>query len=247
MKTIIVANWKMHPATSRDAKKLFDGVKKAIAPHKSMTVIVAPPALYVRELSKARGRVALAAQSARPETEGAFTGSVSLSQMKDAHCAYAIIGHAERRAAGETNEETSAQLQAALALGLAPILCIGEKERSADGRHFALVKEQLRAGFAGVKPASIKKLMIAYEPVWAIGAAKPMTARDMHEMSIFIRKTMVELLGSAAMDVRILYGGAVDATNAREMVIEAQVHGLLVGRASVELSEFKALVASLAA
>lgn len=247
MKAIVVANWKMHPATFRDAKKLFDGVKKALAPLRSVTAIVAPPALYVRELAKAKGRIAFATQSARPESEGAFTGSVSLSQMKDAHCAYAIIGHAERRAAGETNEDTSAQLQAALALGLSPILCIGEKERSADGRHFAVVKEQLRAAFAGVKAPSIKKLMIAYEPVWAIGAAKPMTSRDMHEMSIFIRKSMVELLGTAAMDVRILYGGSIDATNAREMIIEAQVHGLLVGRASVELSEFKALVASLAA
>jgi triosephosphate isomerase len=245
MRAIIVANWKMYPESAAAAKKLLEATKKAIEPYKALSTIVAPPAVFVRELSKGRGRIAFASQSARAEQNGAFTGDVSLTQVKDARCTYALVGHAERRARGETNEDTSAQLQTALALGLSPILCIGERERSADGRHFAFVKEQLRAAFAAVKAPSIKKLMIAYEPVWAIGAAKPMTPRDMHEMSIFVRKTMVELLGPAAMEVRILYGGAIDATTARPMLEDGDVHGLLVGRASVDAAAFKGLITAI--
>ncbi len=247
MKAIVVANWKMHPETAAAAKRLLEVTKRAAASCKGLTIIVAPPSIYLREIAKARGKLACAVQSARAEKEGAFTGAISLVQAKDARCAYALVGHAERRAAGETNEETSAQLQEALALGISPILCVGERERSADGRHFATVKEQLRAAFAGVKSASIKKIIIAYEPVWAIGASTPMTPRDMHEMSIFIRKSTVELLGPAAMDVRILYGGAIDATNARAMLADGDVHGLLVGRASADATALKALLASIGA
>lgn len=245
MRAIIVANWKMNPESFVAAKRLLEATKKATEPYRALSVIVAPPAVFVRELSKGRGRISFAAQSARPEPVGSCTGDMSLAQMKDARCSYALVGHAERRARGESNEDTSAQLQAALTLGLSPILCIGERERSADGRHFAYVKEQLRAAFAGVKAPSIKKLMIAYEPVWAIGAAKPMTPRDMHEMSIFVRKTLVELLGATAMDTRILYGGAIDATTARPMLEDGDVHGLLVGRASVDATAFKGLITAI--
>lgn len=247
MKAIVIANWKMHPETAAAAKRLLDATKRAAAAARGLTVIIAPPSIYLRDIAKARGKLGCAIQSARAEKSGAHTGDVSLAMAKDARCAYAIIGHAERRAAGETNEETSAQLQEALSLGMTPILCVGERERSADGRHFAAVKEQLRAAFAGVKAPSIKKSIIAYEPVWAIGASTPMTPRDMHEMSIYIRKTMVELLGAVAMDVRILYGGAIDATNARAMIEDGDVHGLLVGRASVEAPALKALFAAIGA
>lgn len=246
MKAIVVANWKMHPQTFKEAKRLFDGTKKAIEAAKGVSVIVAPPAVFVRELSKGyRGRIAFATQGARAEAEGAFTGDVSLAEMKDARCTYAIIGHAERRAKGETNEDAAAQLKASLTLGMAPVLCVGEGERSADGRHFSFIKEELRSALSGIKPADIKKLLIAYEPVWAIGAAKPMTARDMHEMSIFIRKCVVESVGETGMDVRILYGGSIDEHSARPMIEQAQVHGLLVGRASVDIGIFSALLESL--
>ncbi len=246
MKAVVVANWKMHPQTFKEAKKLFDGTKKAIEAAKGVTVIVAPPAVFVRELGKGyRGRISFAAQGARAESEGAFTGDVSLAEMKDARCAYAIIGHAERRAKGETNEDAAAQLKSALALGLSPILCVGEKERSVDGRHFSFIKEQLRSALSGIKPADIRKILIAYEPVWAIGAAKPMTPRDMHEMSIFIRKCVVESVGEPGMDVRILYGGSIDEHSARPMVEHGDVHGLLVGRASVDIGVFSAMLGSL--
>lgn len=231
-----MCNWKTNPATFAEAKKLFENTSRAANEQRSISVVVAPPALYVRDLARGyRGKIAFAAQSARADDTGAYTGDISLAQYRDSRAMYALVGHAERRAKGETNEETSAQLQKALALGMLPILCVGERARTVDGAHFAFVKEQLRAAVVGLKPVQIKKCVVAYEPVWAIGAAKPMEPRDMHEMSIFIRKILVELLGTPAMDIKILYGGAVDVTTAPTMMKEGDVYGLLIGRASTDV------------
>ena len=246
-KAIIVANWKMHPQTAREALQLFAATKKAVEKTKSITLVVAPPAIFLRDVSKGhRGRIAFAVQSARAEEEGAFTGSISMAQAKDARASYAIAGHAERRVAGESDADARTQVAAALALGMTPILCVGEKERGHDGAYFRLVRAQLRAALEGVKPAHIKKIIIAYEPVWAIGAPAPMSPRDMHEMAIFIRKSVVELFGQAAMDIRILYGGAIDDTTASAMMREGDVAGLLVGRASADAKECAALLGILA-
>jgi triosephosphate isomerase len=243
MRAILVCNWKTNPATFAEARKLFDATSKAANEQRTISVVVAPPALYLRDLARGyRGKISFASQGARAEDSGAFTSELSLAQCKDSRASYAIVGHAERRAKGETNEETSAQIQRALALGLSPILCVGERARTADGQHYAFVKEQLRSAVAGLKPTQIKKCVIAYEPVWAIGAAKPMTPRDMHEMSIFIRKVLVDMLGTVAMDIRILYGGAIDVTSAPSMMKEGDVHGLLIGRASAETHSISQLI-----
>jgi triosephosphate isomerase len=129
---------------------------------------------------------------------------------------------------------------------MAPILCVGEQSRGGGGDHFAFVREQLRAGLADVATTSLKKIIIAYEPVWAIGAAKPMSPRDMHEMSIFIRKSIVEIFGEAGMDIKILYGGSIDETNAPDMLQNGDVKGFLVGRASAEVRHIGNLLAALA-
>ncbi len=243
MRAILVCNWKTNPTTFAEARKLFDATSKAANEQRTISVVLAPPALYLRDLARGyRGKISFASQGARADDSGAFTGELSLAQMKDSRASYALVGHAERRAKGETNEDTAAQIQRSLALGLSPILCVGERARTADGQHYAFVKEQLRAAVAGLKPAQIKKCIVAYEPVWAIGAAKPMTPRDMHEMSIFIRKTLVELLGTSAMDIRILYGGAIDVASAPSMMKEGDVHGLLIGRASAETHSISALI-----
>lgn len=246
MKSLVVANWKMYPKTALDAKRLFDAARRCVDPHKNVSLVVAPPALFLQNLTKGyRGKISFAAQSARAEDEGAFTGSHSLIQLREARCAHALVGHAERRAAGETDAETAQQVARALALDMTPILCVGERARSADGSHFAVVRDQLRTALIGMKPGAVKKLIIAYEPVWAIGAPAPMAPRDMHEMSIFIRKSLVTLLGEGAMEVRILYGGAVDETNVAAMMHDGDVHGLLVGRASVDAIRFAKLIHTL--
>lgn len=244
MKSLVVGNWKMNPATFPVAKKLFEATKKALdkAPHVSL--VVAPPALFFRELRAGyKGkRIAFAAQNARAEAGGAFTGEVSLAQYKDAGAGYGIVGHAERRAMGETNEDTRKKVAAALIQKIIPILCVGETVRTANGEYFSVVKEQLRTGLADVIPSKLPSVIIAYEPVWTIGADRAMSPRDMHEMAIFIRKTIVELKGEPGMNIKILYGGSIDETSAGQMLREGDVHGLLVGRASEEGSRLTALL-----
>ncbi|PIR84232.1 triose-phosphate isomerase [Candidatus Kaiserbacteria bacterium CG10_big_fil_rev_8_21_14_0_10_51_14] len=245
MKSIVVANWKMHPASWRKAKKLFEATKEAAEYAKNVTLIVAPPALYVRELRAAyKGRrIAFAVQNAHFESEGAFTGEISLAQAKDAGISYAIIGHAERRAMGESNDATRKKVAAALSLGITPILCVGESKRNPDGEYLGIVKEQLRTGLQDVPTSRLLDCLITYEPLWVISPAPSMNPRQMHEMSIFIRKTIVEMHGERGHQVKILYGGSIDESgNAPLMLKGGDVRGLLVGRASLDAEKFATLM-----
>lgn len=248
MKSIVVANWKMNPQTWRGAKQLFEATKKAAEGTRNVSIIVAPPSIFLRELAtNYKGRtLAFAAQNAHFQKDGAYTGEISMLQVKDSKVAAVIIGHAERRAMGETNEETRAKMNAALAQKLQPILCIGEHKRSGSGEHFLFVKEQLRVALQDVVPGNLSKILIAYEPVWAIGATEAMSPRQMHEMAIFIRKSIVGSHGEKAMKIKILYGGSIDESNACEMITEGEVQGLLVGRASTDVAKFTSLIKSLA-
>ncbi len=234
MKSIVIANWKMNPASAREAKKLFDATRKAAEAAPSVSVVIAPPAIFLRELRAGyKGkRIAFCVQSARAEAGGAFTGEISLAQCKDAGAQYVIVGHAERRGMGETNEDTGKKVAAALALKMTPVLCVGETKRGSGGEYFEVVRTQLRAGFAAVEPAQTSRVIVTYEPLWTIGADKAMSARDMHEMAIFIRKSIVGLKGPVGMNIKILYGGSIDGNNAPDMLKNGDVHGLLVGRAS---------------
>ena len=246
MRAILVANWKMNPESWKDAKKLFDATKKAAEKAKKVQVIVASPAIFLRDIStKYRGGISFAIQNGYQESHGAHTGETSFTQARDAKAAYAIIGHAERRAMGETNADTSTKITGALKAGLTPILCVGEVQRSPSGDHFSFVREQLRAGLAAVPPGTLKRILIAYEPVWAIGGAKPMLPNDMHQMSIFIRKAIVELFGEAGMETKILYGGSIDEVSAPAMLRDGDVKGFLVGRASAEETKITNLIAAI--
>lgn len=247
-KPLIVANWKMHPPTLKAAMALFTATKRLAERSARLSIVVAPPAIYLAQLAaRSRGaRLAFAGQSAREGGEGAFTGSISMAQLRDAGARYCLVGHAERRAAGESDDDTRRQVASALKHGLAPILCIGERERRASGEHFLFIRAQLRAGLADTDEKAIPRIAIAYEPVWAIGGEEPMSTRQMHEMAIFIRKTIVEVRGTAGQNARILYGGAIDDATARPMLAEGQVQGLLIGRASTDAGEFGRLLDSLA-
>lgn len=247
MKSLLVANWKMNPPTFKEAKKLFEVTKKAADTAKNISIVVAPPSLFIRELHTGYHgkRIAFAIQNAHFETKGSFTGEISLAQAKDAGVSYVIIGHAERRAMGETNDDTRKKVAAAISRSMSPILCVGETTRRQEGEHFDFIKEQLKAGFADVLIGKIPRVTIAYEPVWAIGAETAMNPRDMHEMAIFIRKTIVGLYGEKGMAVKILYGGAIDETNASDMLTQGDVSGLLVGRASADSEKLTALIRSI--
>ena len=244
MKAIVVANWKMNPATWREAKKLFEATRKAADKAKHITIVVCPPAIYLRDLKthfKSK-RIAFGLQNAHEEAIGAHTGEISIAQGKDAGAQYVIVGHAERRAQGETNEDTGRKVAAVLAETVVPVLCVGESERTHTGEHFALVKEQVRAGFTNVQAAKVKNVVVVYEPLWTIGKNVPMSPHEMHEMAIFIRKSIVEYKGETAMNVRILYGGSIDEQNAGVMLREAEISGLLVGRASEDPTKVAALL-----
>ena len=237
VKTLVVANWKMNPVTFKESARLFEATKKAADISKDISIVVAPPVIYLRELRASyRGKkLSFGIQNAHYESKGSFTGEISMVEAKDAGATYVIFGHAERRAMGETNDDTRKKVAEALSLSLFPILCIGETARTIhDAEHYDFVKEQLKAGFADVPVAKIPRITIAYEPVWAIGAAEAMNPREMHEMAIFIRKMLVELYGVKGMAVKILYGGSIDATNAVDMLTNGDVGGLLVGRASAD-------------
>ena len=253
MKSLVVANWKMNPASLKEAKKLFEATKKAAALAKGVSVVVAPPAIFLRDIAAMQparrgrgGKVGLGVQNVHYEPAGAFTGEISIPQVRDAKANYVIIGHAERRSppagGGETNEDTRRKVAAAMEAKMIPILCVGEKERTQSGEHFTFVKEQLRVGLTDVSPARLSKVIIAYEPVWAIGGTTAMQPRDMHEMSIFIRKMIVERFGESGMNITILYGGSVDAQNAPDMLRNGDVKGFLVGRVSVDAKAFGELL-----
>ena len=243
MKAIIVGNWKMNPTTFRQAAALLEATKKAAEKTRTF-VIVAPPVIFLRELKKKfrGGRIAYAVQHAHFDERGAHTGDISLAQAKDAGATYVLVGHAERRGLGETNDDTRKKVAAALAHKMTPILCVGEATRGAGGEHFELVKEQLKVGLTDVGATKLGKILLVYEPLWTIGTSATMSPRDMHEMAIFIRKTVVELHGEAGHTVTILYGGSIDETNAQDMLQNGDIRGLLLGRASEDPHKIRTLL-----
>ncbi len=247
MKALVVANWKMNPPTFREAKKLLEDTKKAAEKH-NVSVVIAPPAIFVRELAaKSRGkRVMFATQHARAEESGAHTGEVSISQAQDAKVSYILIGHAERRAQGETNADTRKKIVTTCALGLTPILCIGEVERGQSAEYFTYIADQLRTALSDLPPSHLVRTLIVYEPLWTIGTDRAMSPHDMHQMSIFIRKTIVDMYGDIGHKMKILYGGSLNAANTGAMLREGDVHGLLVGRASIDAVEFGHLLQAVA-
>ncbi len=243
MKALIVANWKMNPPTFREAKKLLEDTKRAAEKY-HVSVVVAPPAIFVRELAaRSRGkRVLFATQHAHADESGAHTGEISISQAQDAKVSYVLIGHAERRAQGETNADTKKKVAATCMLGLTPVLCVGEIERGQSGEYFNYISEQLRTALSDLSPAQLLRTLIVYEPLWIIGTDRTMSPHEMHQMSIYIRKTIVEMYGDIGHKMKILYGGSLNATNTPAMLIGGDIHGLLLGRASVDAIEFTKLL-----
>ncbi|MDO8481942.1 MAG: triose-phosphate isomerase [bacterium] len=244
MKSIVVANWKMNPPSFREAKKLFEATKKVAQMCPNASLIIAPPAIYLRELSASyRGtKISFAVQNAHFEASGARTGETSLAQAHDAGADYVLVGHSERRAMGETNEDTQRKVAASLSLKMVPILCIGEMNRLSSGEHFNMIAEQLLTGIKDVPPAKISKVIIAYEPVWAIGGETTMSPRDMHTMAIFIRKTIVGVYGDVGHKVRVLYGASVGEKNVTAMMRDGDVRGFIVGHVSTNAERFTALL-----
>jgi triosephosphate isomerase len=238
---IIIGNWKMNPMTLSQAEKLFAGIAKSISNIKKTQVVICPPFVYIENLKKLSRKISLGAQNSFWAGEGAFTGEVSPDMLYDIGARYVILGHSERRALGETDENINKKIKAALGAGLVPILCVGENIRDESHSYFSLVKNQLEACLAGVSKSFISKIIIAYEPVWALSSTpnrKDATAADSLEMAIFIRKILSDKFGLESAKTRIIYGGSVSNKNAGDFLEHGGVDGLLPGKASLDAKKF---------
>jgi triosephosphate isomerase len=245
-KKIIVGNWKMNPKTGKEADALFTKIKISARRHaKKAQVVVCPPALFIERLAKKEGNVLIGAQDSFFKKEGAFTGSVSPAMIKSAGASYVILGHSERRAQGDTDEIINKKVLLALEYRLAVILCVGETVRDEEGNYLTLIADQLLTALQGVSPALFKNIIVAYEPVWAIGekATGADTPAGFLEIALYIKKTLAELVGKdKALSVPVLYGGSVSADNAKEFLHEGKADGLLVGRASLNPKIFSDII-----
>jgi len=246
-KPFIAGNWKMN--TNRQssvalAKAVAAGVTDLAG---RMTVAVCPPFVYLQGVAEAiQGTsVAVGSQDVYREADGAFTGEISTAMLKDVGCTYVLCGHSERRhVIGETDELINKKVKATLAGGLLPIFCVGEllSERDANQTE-AVVDRQLKAGLSGVSPAQMALVTIAYEPVWAIGTGRTATPQQAQEVHAFIRKRLAALYDKKVADqTRIQYGGSVKPDNAKELMGQADVDGLLVGGASLKAGDFLGII-----
>ncbi len=239
---LIAGNWKMH-GTRSEAIALAEGIKADTAKLSGREVLVAPPFTLLETVARvlAGSRVLLGAQDMYWEPKGAFTGQVSAPMLRDAGCTHVIIGHSERRQFfGETDETVAKKVASAQSHGLVPIVCVGESlaEREA-GQTLAVVGRQLRRGLQGLDATAIGALVIAYEPVWAIGTGKVATPGQAQEVHAFIRSVLLESGGQeVAQRCRILYGGSVKPDNIDELMRQADIDGALVGGASLQVESF---------
>ncbi len=244
-KPIIAGNWKMHKTVAETTaliKELAPLVAGAAA-----EVAVCPPftALTAAKAALAGTAIKLGAQDMYWEKQGAFTGEVSPLMLKDAGCDYVVIGHSERRQFfAETDETVNKKLAAAFAYGLVPIMCVGETLAAREaGTTEQVVDRQVRKGLAGLTADQVASMVIAYEPVWAIGTGRTASADDAEAVCAFIRRLAAELFGQAAADaVRIQYGGSVKPENSAELMGKQDIDGALVGGASLDAATFAKIV-----
>ncbi len=245
---VLVANWKMNPDSLEEAKKLAAVFERKAKAAKGVVLVICPPAPFIPALAKSAKATHIGAQDVDFREAGAFTGAVSARELMSAGAEYTIVGHSERRAAGDTDEIVGKKVSMALEAGLRVILCVGEKERDSHGRYLDVVRAQIRAAFVPYIIADKKKapwITIAYEPVWAIGKdyAKALSPAGIHEMSIYIKKVVAEILGKdQGLKTRVLYGGSVNFENAQDIITDGAIDGLLVGRQSLDAEGFSNMI-----
>jgi triosephosphate isomerase len=233
-KKLIIGNWKMSPATLSEANKLVANTIKTATKLKKTTAVLAPAYVHIAPFSTKKTKVLWGAQDVCLKREGSMTGEVSVRMLKDLNVEFVIIGHSERRIMGENNDLIAKKVVTTLAEGLKPVLCIGESVRDNDGEYLIEIKTQLLECIAEVKRGDMLDLVIAYEPVSAIGATEPLNSHDIHTCVLYIRKVLAEHFSKdLALSAMILYGGSVNVDNAGEIIKNGGVDGLLVGRASL--------------
>jgi triosephosphate isomerase len=248
MRSLLIAgNWKMNPVTAEEAVALAEAVKTGVGPGHDVRVVLGPPAVFLSQVDRVLdgSPIGLAGQNMSPEPCGAFTGEISGAMLVDVGCTHVILGHSERRhGQGETDAQVNAKLLAALGGGLIPIVCLGEtKDERLGDQTEAVLLTQLKGSLAGLSPEQMAGVVLAYEPVWAIGTGLTATPEQAQAAHAFIRKWLGETFGEAtAARVVVQYGGSVKPDNAAELLACPDIDGALVGGASLKAQDFLAIV-----
>lgn len=241
---LVMGNWKMHGSLASNQQLLNDLISGLGEAHAHSDVVVCAPHPYLSQLQACLKTTPIqwGAQNVNAHAPGAFTGEVSTAMLQDFGCAWVLVGHSERRALyGETDADVLAKTLAALEAGLSPVVCVGETEsEQAAGQTEAVISQQLES-ILKIDPALLSRVVIAYEPVWAIGTGKSASPEQAQAVHAYIRGLLTQ---HHAASVRVLYGGSVNATNAAELFAMPDINGALVGGASLKAAEFLSIAAA---
>lgn len=261
MKPLIIANWKMNPASPKEAMRLFEasaGIARRF--RRDIDIVVCPPFVYLSLANQKKYRkniptsrhpdiptYHLGAQDCfweNPRGGGAYTGEISATMLKQNGARFVIVGHSERREYfGETNAVIAKKMAAVLAAELTPILCVGERERDNASSYLSFVKQEIEEGLALVKKTQLSRVVVAYEPIWAIGTdEKPITPKAIFEMNLYIKKILYGIWGKQSAIIRIIYGGSIAPGYAARFLTEGGMMGLLVGHQSLKPRAFEKIV-----
>jgi triosephosphate isomerase len=241
----MAGNWKLNK-TPNETIVFVEEIKPLLAGVEDVEIVICPPftSLNVATYLTKKSNIKVGAQNLYWEKSGAFTGEVSGEMIRELGCDYVIIGHSERRQYfGETDQMVNKKILAAFGAGLIPIVCVGEtlQEREA-GQVEAVISTQVREGLQGLNAREHGKIVIAYEPVWAIGTGKTATPAQANEVHTLIRKCLSEIFGEVAQDIRIQYGGSVKPENVKELMAQPDIDGALIGGAALKAESFEKLV-----
>jgi len=243
---LIAGNWKLFK-TIAESVRMVNEIKQLVADARGVEIVVAPVFTALSSVSAALcgSAIKMSAQDCFWEEQGAFTGEVSPTLLKDAGCSHVIIGHSERRLYfGETDDTVNRKARAAVAAGLTAIICAGETLEEREGRAtFTVIGKQVRAALSGFSEDDFKRIVIAYEPVWAIGTGKTATAEEAQDVHVYIRNLMSMLINpQVAESTRILYGGSVKPDNIKGLMAQPDIDGALIGGASLKAASFAEMV-----
>ena len=245
-KPLIAGNWKMFK-TGPEALETADRLVKLLSTTMDVDVMIAPPFTALAQVSDLlkKTRISLGAQNLFWEAEGAYTGEISASMLVSAGCRYVIVGHSERRQYfGETDETVNQKIKAVVTNDLIPVMCVGESETERESKEtFSVLDRQVQKGLKGFSADEMETLVMAYEPVWAIGTGKTATADQAQEVHLFLREMLEKKFGNnLAKSIRILYGGSVKSDNIKELMTMPDIDGALIGGASLEPETFSKIV-----
>lgn len=247
---ILIGNWKMAPEKASDAISLAKKTLLIARKYKKIKIVSCVPTIHIPFITKQiKSTLFIGAQGVASSTEVAQTGLISPGMLKSYGAQYCIVGHSESRSRGETDDDVVASVRALIQKKIVPVVCVGERERDAHGWYLSTVKGQIEKVILGIQKSQLKQILIAYEPIWAIGssAVREATTAECIEMVIFIRKVIADMVGEKeSQKVTILYGGSVSEQNAASFITEGGAQGFLVGRASLDARRFGLLAKNIA-